>query len=75
MNDEREQMGDRIQVLPPAKAKPLVTPVAPPPSRPKPEPRWVWWLKWADRIGTILAIGAIVICLIVAAFSISGIWF
>jgi hypothetical protein len=70
MNDEREQMGNRIQVLPPAKAKPLVTPVAPPPSRPKPEPRWVWWLKWADRLGAIITIIVFVAIAAIAAHAI-----
>jgi hypothetical protein len=60
MNDEREQMGDRIQVLPPPKAKPEVMP----PAKPQDDPwRLLPLVVWATRI----LLGLLVLTCLVAA--------
>jgi hypothetical protein len=66
MNDEREQMGNRIQVLPPAKAKPLVTPVLEPKAEPQ-EPRW--W-KYINGISVAATIITFFILAAIAAYAI-----
>jgi hypothetical protein len=59
MNDEREQMGDRIQVLPPPKAKPQVMPEA----EPQAKPRWGSDRNWSVIIfaWTIVVMGTLAI--------------